>query len=891
MSNSISGGISFSGIGSGTDFTEVVDQLLEVESYRLYNLEDSREVAYEAYEAMSELISTIGESQEALSLLNNPSKFLLKLASSSAETVATALADADAVDGTFTVDVQQLASNAIWASKSTYASKTTNIATADTEFSYTYKGETHTIDVPKNTTLEGLAYMINNDKSNPGVKMEIISTSSGYAFQLAGTESGQDASLQVHANNSIIGFEGNNSKWESYTNISGSTPIHGGSIAETGYGYDIYIEGRATPLEIKSPAYNVNGDTTYQELANYINAEAGSNIASFSDGKLKVAGMTGMTTTGTGNLESTVVQPTMTSTFTGPLDSNIANGTYIFKVPGANPGDPEEEIQVVIDGSSGSKTLADLFTKLTNDPKGDKIGIDTSYDGTTTTMNFTGVSSVDSMLALGGDTGPTYSYATTATAADAIQENVVPHEFQMTLTHDSGVDIIVDLNNGMDFDAVVAAINAQSTTQGFGNIASIASGKLAIDDVNGVRTNSPDFENLTNFGGDVISSGNWTIQESQDAMFTLNNFDHVITSSTNEVTGVIEGVTLSLKDEGKAQITVASDTDSVKANIQTVLDSINAIILKVQDLTAVTEEPDSLYSEDGSVTAAALNGEYSVNSFLSRFKSEVNGTPPGFNSITGDDIFSGDFVALLAHMGIKTDSNVDSATFGLFAIAPEGSIAEMQALDQELFDEALANNMQDVINFFAADDSGTTSSGDFGYANHIDGITEPGTYDVKYTVNADGSAEVYINGTRANRSSATSNTYTVGGSGPEQGMSITLYDLDRVDDAGNVIEHTGTVSIQRGLVPSLESFLQSEMKFTTPNINDPSLSEDNGGLKIAQYNYQELIDSIDTQISAESDRLDVWEYNQRMKYARLDTLLGEYNNNMASLESQLGQLG
>ncbi len=910
MSNSISGGISFSGIGSGTDFNEVIDKLYEIESTKLYGLEDSREVAMESYEAMNDLINSVTEAKEALALLNDPAKFLLKLGASSNETVATATADYEAVDGTFTVHVDQLATNAIWASTDTFASKSTIINTSgsQTTLNYTYKGEEHSLIVPANTTLEGLAHMVNNDKSNPGVKMQIIKTADGYTFQVAGTESGKDANLQIEANAALEGFHGGTeagsspSVWESYGNISGSTTLNAGQTTATGieeYNYMLTIYGQ--PAEPFGP---YDGDTTQQDFVDDINAHFGTGTATFDEttGKLTINGMQSLSTQVGSNPGTTeMVDPTMEVSYSGTMDHPMTANTYTFK--DVNGDIPVDMTALDPDGNPYPQTLEGVFAALT-DQYPDQFGISGELNAAGDTYNFsmTGLTglpveltngTIDTPPGLGFITtsGPTFTHTQPGKAQDAIQPGIIPETIDFNITFDDGTSKTITMSSTSDYNALIAAIN-DPTTGRAGTAALVPDPNdatkqiLKLTGVQEFESTSSAFNEHMNFSGRVTSASGWTVQEAQDASFRLDNFAHTLTSSTNNVTDVIEGVTLTLKSTGTTQIGIASDTDSVKANVQSVLDALNSVLLKVKDLTAISEEPSDTYTEEATLSAAALSGEYSVLSFQSRLKNEIITTPPGFNTMTTDDIFSGDFVATLSQMGIKTVTDAEDPNFGLFAIAPAGSTAEMQAFDQQLFDDAIANNLEDVINFFAADDSGTTSSDDFGYSNHIDGITQPGTYDVEYNVLPDGTIDyVKINGEFASSSGDGTNTYTLGGNSDAKGISITIYDL------GVGLHDEGSVSIQRGLVNSIESFFEAEMKYIEPKADDPTLSQNNGGLMIAKASYQELIDSIDNQISDEMDRLERWEYAERMKYARLDTLLGEYSGNMSVLESQLAQLG
>ncbi len=894
MSNTISGGISFSGIGGGTDFNEVIDKLYELESIRLNGLQDSREEAMESYEAMSEIIAAVTEAKEALSLLNSPSKFLLKLAASSDETVATATADYKAVDGTFTVDVEQLAANSIWASKNTYDSKTASVNTSGTQqtLTYTYDGVTRNISVPPNTTLEGLAHMINEDKANPGVSMQLVKTASGYTFQVAGNESGQGKDIEIIPNANIVGFSSSNSVWESYP-VAHDATLNGGQATVTS-------DYNLTLWDNTSFSVSVDSDTTNQGLVDAINEKYDSldsivgndiDIAEIdADGNLVIDGLRKFEAPAASVAPSKTMSSVIEGSSTVALDAELAAGTYVFE----NDNVPPKSYTVEVPAGETwtvQEVLTDLNTQITSDPDAVEFQINAaanSSGGTDYTLH--GFSSVPTELGLDGIASVTPDYSAPVKAGDAVTSGTIPNPVEFNITFDDGTSQTFSVDNSLGYQGVVDAINGIGGA-GTAQLVSLdpadpnSSQKLVLNGVASLSSTSSAFNANVNFGGSVTASSNFTIQTAQNAEFKINNFEHTLTSSTNTVTDVIEGVTLSLKSVGETQIGVASDTDSVKANIQTVLDSINSVLLKVKDLTSVTEEPSATYTDDATLTVATLSGEYSVLSFQSRMKNEVTGNPAGFNNIVDpEDIFSGDFIATLSQMGIKTVSDADDPNFGLFAIAPSGSTEEIQALDQKMFDDAIANNLNDVINFFAADDSGTTSSDDFGYSNHIDGITEPGTYDVKYTVTG-GVVNVTINGTPASPSDVIPNTYTVGGDGPESGLSITLYDLAEG-------EHEGTVSIQRGIVSSMESFFEAEMKFfKTESGDDPTLSQNNGGLMIAQNSYQELIDSIDNQISNEMDRLERWEYNERMKYARLDTLLGEYNGNMSVLNNQLAQLG
>ncbi len=880
MSNTISGGISFSGIGSGTDFASMLEQLVEVESMKLYSLEDSRTDATEVYDAFTDLIDVVRESQEALAALNSPSKFLTKLASSSNESVLSAKADANAVDGTHTIDIKQLASNAIWANKGTYAEKTTVINSSGTaqEFSYTYEGVTRTLNVPAGTTLEGFVNMVNQDKANPGVKMSIIQTADGYTFQTAGTKSGKDATLTIHPS-SLMGMSGTGSQWLAGGTTS-TTALNASEPALDTYTYFIGLQD-GTTFSIN----NISGDTSQEELRDAINAaylalptSSGSDIAHINPegDTLTIDDMAFVDRRGasmTGNEKVYANAPTTEFTMSGDLSAvvNTTTQTYTF-VNYRN-----ENVEVTVEGEH---TQADILTEL--GLAGYTVSGTTAEDGSSTTLSVTGLKDISAIT----NTDPTAtvtqtwdpSFSASITSVDTpIQSGVLPDTVDFTFELGDGTSQVITVNKTSSMQDVYTALETAvpgtvTYTDGVANLNNVVS----------IGTTPPGLQP----SGGVNGSDAWAVQNAQDAEFYIDNWPQLLTSSSNEVTNVLEGVTLTLKDEEKVQITIASDTESVKANIQTFLDSINSVIAKMQDLTDVTAEPTDSYTDEGvgTTTSGPLTGNYSINLFSSRLSTVVTQNPPGFQPVTGNDVFSGDFVSSLAQIGIKIVTDESDPNHGLFAIAPAGMTDEMQAIDQKLFDDAIANNLEDVIAFFSNDGLGRSSSANFRYTNHIEGMTQYGTYDVAYTIAADGTAEVFIDGQRAAPSDVTPNTYTVGSEGgAAAGMSITIDNLA----PGS---YTGSVSIQQGKVGQLEDFFEAELKYYPPSLSDPSIGDDNGGLMIAQNSYKDLIASIDEKMSDEIDRLDRWEETQRLKFARLDTLLGDYDSKMTVLNQQLAQL-
>ncbi len=879
MSNTISGGISFSGIGSGTDFAAMIEQLREVESFKLYGLEDSREKANESYEAYLELIDTVTEAKEALNLLNSPSKFLTKIASSSNEAMLGVEATSEAVDGTHKIQVTQLASNAIWANKNTFAEKTSSINTTATaqDFSYTYMGETRTLSVQPGTTLESFVNMVNNDRSNPGVKLSIVKTGDGYSFQASGKDSGADATLEIHASG-LAGLSGEGAIWRSTSAVDIATPLNAGETINQ-YSYTIKLNDSTEFVTDK-----INGDASQQKIVDKINAKyqdkysTTDEIAFLVDGVMTISNLQEITTNtfpadgSASSSTSTSITPTTSFSIAGDLTATITGAAiYTFE----NSRGEEVKVEFTED-----HTQKDILNELNE--RGYTVEAKTESDVTSGTIK--GITNMQEFLDLATSGTATSSttwpdYTKTIDVNAAVQDGVVPASMTWTFVREDGSRLDVDVDSS---ESISQAL------QGTGiSYSQDDEGRLIFENVSAIEG----VPAAVGLSGALSGSNAWEVQAAQDAIFKVDNWPQEITSSTNEVKDVIEGVTMTLRDVGTAQFTVASDVDSVKDNIQASLDAINSVLKKIQDLTAVTEEISSTYTEsgteEGTMQGSALTGDYSINLFSSRLKAAIGDQPPGFLPMDPDDFFAGDFVSALSQIGIKVSAEVDSPDFGLFVIAPYGSTDEIQALDQALFDDAIANHLDDVIAFFSNSEVGRSSSADFRYSNHVVGLTQPGTYDVTYEVSGGAVVpnSVYINGELASLTDATTNTYTAGSTaGDAGGISIVI---DNLSSNGTV---TGSVSIQQGKVNQMIEFFEAELKYIAPTVGDPTLGEENGGLMIAKESYADMIQSFDDQITEEMERLDRWEYTQKLKYARLDTLLGSYSGQMEILTQQISQL-
>ncbi len=215
--SSISGGINFQGLG-GTDFSAIIEQMKTVEEIPRQQQEALLEQWQQKDEALDAIIEGVKNLETALEELNSVGAIIQKDVKSSDDDVATATADADAKNGTTSINVEQLATNAVISFSETFYKNT--VITEDKnppvieDFTFEYEGESHSIAVPTGTTIEGLVKLINEDQTNPGVTANLLKSGDKYIFQMQGDDTGSNASLTFDSasNPGIVGLDSTTAK-------------------------------------------------------------------------------------------------------------------------------------------------------------------------------------------------------------------------------------------------------------------------------------------------------------------------------------------------------------------------------------------------------------------------------------------------------------------------------------------------------------------------------------------------------------------------------------------------------------------------------------------------------------------------------------------------------
>ncbi len=188
--------------------------------------------------------------------------------------------------------------------------------------------------------------------------------------------------------------------------------------------------------------------------------------------------------------------------------------------------------------------------------------------------------------------------------------------------------------------------------------------------------------------GDMFSIDvfNPQIQEAKDAIFKVDGL--LFTKSENTVSDVIPAVTLTLKKITTSPVTleVSDDTEQIKAKIEDFVSKYNEIVNYIKE--------NSTYDKE-TATGGSLWGDATTRTFVERLHRIIS------SSVNVSGKYS-----LLSQIGIKTEK--------------DGTLS----IDEDKLNEALTDNIGDVITLFAGDDSSTEGIGDKLYTA-LDSMLDP----------------------------------------------------------------------------------------------------------------------------------------------------------------------
>ncbi len=198
------GEIRLSGLSTGIDTTELVQQLMTSYSYRLQRFQNQKAQLDDKSSALGELRSKAKALDSAVSKIADMDELESFLATSSDEDSLALSTNSNANAGTHSVEINQLASSDTWIQQtSTFAYETDYVGGGNFIFSYNNK-EFSVPTIENSTTLEGLVGLINNNPDNPGVTAGLLYQDGTYHMMLTGDETGADNVITINSSNTEL---------------------------------------------------------------------------------------------------------------------------------------------------------------------------------------------------------------------------------------------------------------------------------------------------------------------------------------------------------------------------------------------------------------------------------------------------------------------------------------------------------------------------------------------------------------------------------------------------------------------------------------------------------------------------------------------------------------
>lgn len=290
--------------------------------------------------------------------------------------------------------------------------------------------------------------------------------------------------------------------------------------------------------------------------------------------------------------------------------------------------------------------------------------------------------------------------------------------FDLTFTV-AGVATVIEVSTATPA-GIVSAVNAQSGTTGISaQLINTGSGSKVV--FTGQEGSANDF--TVSSGAADFTLPTTALQTVQDALLTINGI--AVTSSSNTVDDVLDGVTLNLytTTSSAARVNLTLDTSTIKANIKGLVEAYNIFSESVKVLSDRTSEVEEF--------GGALAGD----SLLQSIKSQVR------SMITSDYTLYTDTVNLTD----PQNTNISAA----WQVGLSFDRAGKMTLDETKLDSAFSLYPNEVVTLFTANEEGlsvfsTDSAGLAGSAvRDIDTMLRSTSLLTEQTNNAGKKIDVY----------------------------------------------------------------------------------------------------------------------------------------------------
>ncbi|WFS63736.1 flagellar filament capping protein FliD [Pseudodesulfovibrio thermohalotolerans] len=462
----------------------------------------------------------------------------------------------------------------------------------------------------------------------------------------------------------------------------------------------------------------------------------------------------------------------------------------------------------------------------------------------------------------------------TTSGANSLDTVIASSDTAFTFSYGGESYTIDDIPAGTTLEGFVNLINNHPDSRGLIQATTIFDGSAYHLQLSGKGLGADNQLVISNAGSLTFGAGSFTeTQNAQNSQIRVDGFPTSnagwIERDSNTIDDIISGITLDLKEAAPnsvVSLTVNTDINSIAQNVTNFVDSVNTIRAQIIALTKVDETKGGTSTGGNSLTdttetkGSILTGNYGIDIISQNLKNITANIGLGF-SPWDEDTLSGDKYSAMSQLGIMTDAEQGSATYGLLTI------------DYEKLEEALESDPTAVAELFSLEPTGVSRTTDFTFTSLIDGTTMPGDYNIEIVSDGSQIVSATINGEEA----SVSGWEITGLTGSAKGMALRLNNTEAGTYSGKVAVKAGKAT---EMINELTQLTKPYNKFTY----------EGGPLAVLQNNYNDIMDSIDDKIAYEETRIEKLERNLRLKYARLDSLLGQYELQQGQLEAALAQL-
>ena len=259
------------GIASGLDTDSMIEQLVAAATVPRALLVEQRSEVSNLQSVYEELSSRLTSLNDALEALDTVSEFGALTGTSTNDAVAVSV-DGDGVAGTYSVQVNNLASSEMEVGNDTIADDSTVVGASGGTFSVNYGGVTTALTgIDGTTTLSDLAGLINDQVE--GVSAYLMNTGSGYRLVVSGNDTGASNTIALSTN--LAAFSGGFT--EAVSAEDASLTVNGVSITDSDNTIDSVIQGvtfelTETTTSAATITVSLDEDTIVDRVSAFIEA-------------------------------------------------------------------------------------------------------------------------------------------------------------------------------------------------------------------------------------------------------------------------------------------------------------------------------------------------------------------------------------------------------------------------------------------------------------------------------------------------------------------------------------------------------------------------------------------------------------------------------------------